>query len=154
MSSLAERNETITDLRHQYAGSDWMESQLLVAKPPRKMSFLGYRVADLMGEWMRGIYHLDHAALKRVEWENDHWVSFCLGWRTLATFDFDDLTRLVFLAHRMAIRVEVEGARNKILRLSFSRRIRRGGVWERHPSLSDAVSAFDAEYPNLEGQSQ
>src|SRR5688572_33483899 len=98
----------------KHSGADWIKAQLpyinkdrkgIPANPNAEMSPLGEAVANLLGELFYGIYHLDHKALYKVDWRNKVFIEFSLGWKQLATTDFDELSRLVFLAHHMAIRV-------------------------------------------------
>lgn len=110
--------------------------------PAVAFSPLGERVADLLGELFLGIYHLDHNALRRVDWSSNQHIEFSLGWRQLATADYDELTRLVFLAHHMAIRVSIEASTHHYLRLIFHQRVREGEHAYRHLALDDAVRAF------------
>jgi hypothetical protein len=125
-----------------YEGSGWIAAQLKYWKPNQHMSDLGIRVADLMGELFYGIYHLDPESLSKVDWANNHHIEFLLSWKDLATTDYEELTRLVFLAHHLSLRVSIEGARNKIIRLIFHPRSRDGHVWKRHPYLEEAVKQF------------
>lgn len=60
----------------------------------------------------------------------------------LSTFDFDGLTRLVFLAHDHAVRVEVTPCNPQMLRIAIWQRVRDGRISERHPTLDDAVSRW------------
>lgn len=122
-----------------YSGADWIKKSLMY---PKEMSELGKNVADLLGELFRGIYHLDYKQLRKVDWSNSYYIEFILGWKTLSTFDFDELTRLVFLAHHMAIRVEISPHAFKFIRLMFHQRNRDGDFAHRHPTLDDAVSTF------------
>jgi hypothetical protein len=71
---------------------------------------------------------------------------FGLGWSInhfgpLATFDADDLTRLVFMAHEKCIRVQVEGGPHG-LRIAIWRREREGCPYERHPTIDQALNSF------------
>ncbi len=127
----------------KYAGADWVEGNLKYwKKGGLKMSELGVRVADLLGELFNGIYHLDDKQLAKVEWDNDHHICFSLGWRSLATTDFNDLTRLVFLAHHLSLRVEIEASTHNFLRFIFHPRKRSGAGYGKHPTLDEAVMAF------------
>jgi hypothetical protein len=107
-----------------------------------KISPLGWEVAELLGELFYGIYHLDHKALKRTDWSNNSFIEFSLGWQCLATFDIDGLTRLVFLAHHRGIRIEVQGSKANYLKLLFHKRKRKGNIYQRHPTLAEAVAKF------------
>ena len=60
-----------------------------------------------------------------------------------ATFDGDLLTRLVVLAHRECVRVQVEPA-GFYLRISLHKRQRTGATWERHPTLRGALERLGA----------
>jgi hypothetical protein len=122
----------------EYAGSNWIELQY----PEKAMSPLGKNVADLLGELFQGIYPLDHKALSRVDWSNNNFIELSLGWHSMATTDFDELTRLVFLAHHMAIRVSIEASTHKYLKFIFHQRNRNGGLSARHPTLDEAVAQF------------
>lgn len=106
----------------------------------KTVSDLGKDVADLLGELFYGIYHISEEVAK-ADFSNDYWIEVLI-YKSLATFDFNDLTRLVFLAHHMAIRVDVGAARNGILKLMFHRRERDGGMSRRHPTLDEAVCSF------------
>jgi hypothetical protein len=125
----------------KYAGSDWIKSALKV-----KMSPLGEAVADLLGDLFFGIYHLDTKALRRVDWANDNHIVFSLGWHSLSTCDFDELTRLVILCHDRAIRCSVAASTHKYLELMFHQRQRDGGYSERHPTIEQAIEETRKAY--------
>lgn len=127
----------------QYAGADWLEKFLLHRKPEMNLSDLGRDVADLLGELYWGIYHLEPGALSRADWSATENIFLVISHRAdWSTFDFDNLTRLVFLAHHMAIRVELEPVAPKCMRVRFSRRQRSGATSERHPDLEEAIDTF------------
>lgn len=58
---------------------------------------------------------------------------------TLSSYDFDDLTRLVFLAHDRCIRVEVSQGGPGRLRIAIWQRKREGSMYERHPTIEQAL---------------
>ena len=61
----------------------------------------------------------------------------------MATFDFNQLTRLVLLAHDKCIRVSVEGmAKNKIRIAIWKRQGREGNMSLRHPTIEEAIYNF------------
>lgn len=134
----------------EYAGADWIEKSL---KYDGKMSKLGKNVADLLGELFHGIYHLDMSQLRKVDWGNSYCIEFLLGGKTISTCDYDELTRLVFLAHHMAIRVELSPYAFKYIMLRFHQRNRDGDFSQRHPSLEEAVNEFKNQVtiPEYEG---
>lgn len=65
--------------------------------------------------------------------------------RSLATFDCDELTRLVVLAHERCIRVEVSARMNYLEIMAHQRKGREGRFFERHPTLEDAVKALSTQ---------
>ena len=126
----------------EYSGSDWIERQLKCDNPHIQMSQLGQDVADLLGELYCGIYHLDLKQLFKVDWTNKYYIEISIGWKPFATVDYDELTRLVFLAHHRAIRVELSAATHKYIHLIFHQRKRIGDYAHRHPTLDEAVDDF------------
>jgi hypothetical protein len=143
-----------------YAGAEWLQAQLKYVHPEITLSPLGVNVANLLGELFLGLYHLDHKALYRAEWDNTHHIIVSIGWQDWSTVDFDKLTRLVFLAHWMALRVNLEGSKSHYIRLMFHQRSRLGDSYQRHPTLDEAVQTFkdrvslpqllEAVHPELE----
>lgn len=118
-----------------HAGADWLRSSGVVLSP------LGERVADLVGELVQGIYHLGDRAFQ-PNWAHDHFIELRLR-QDLATFDGNMLTRLVFLAHDYCIRVEVSPCNPQFLSLMFHQRKPTGSMWARHPSIRQALEAFE-----------
>lgn len=58
-----------------------------------------------------------------------------------ATFDFSGLTEAVIMAHDRCIRFEIEPSGPGMLKLIFHKREGREGlVWQRHPTLEQAIS--------------
>lgn len=62
---------------------------------------------------------------------------------SLSTFDGDGLTRLVLAAHRHVCRVDVSSSRGGLLVLRVHPRSAEGGLFERHPTLSDLAAAIE-----------
>ena len=118
-----------------HSGADWVKSGLKT-----EMSPLGENVANLLGEWAFGIYHLEDM-LHKVDWSNDRWIEINY-YGELATFDFDRLTALVFMAHWYCIRVSVRPCNFRYLKILFHRRTRDGAYSQRHPTLDEAVNDF------------
>ncbi len=112
------------------------------------VSPFGERVAELLGELFGGLYHLDLKSINRAGWSDDRYIEISFYSNGMSTFDFDDLTRLVFLAHHLAIRVVIKPCNMHYLRLAFSPRGRKGDLYIRHPCLDEAVENFKA-YVNL-----
>lgn len=76
---------------------------------------------------------------------------FGLGWSVkhnrgdLATFDFNQLTKLVVMGHDKCIRVSVEGvksSREHAVLICIWKRERDGSMYERHPILEDHIKTI------------
>lgn len=101
------------------------------------------RCLGLLASWVGGTHHIrDHMSVNRVDWTHPWHVSICFRCN-VSTFDFDLLTRLVFLAHDLLIRVDLEGASTRYFRLMLSvRHKRQGEVNERHPTIEGALAKW------------
>lgn len=89
-------------------------------------------VADIFG----GFHHVQGKV-------HPHGRGICLNTRLgcFATFDFNDLTRAVFLAHDRAIRFEIRPSGPGMLALCLSFRGKRDGhIYERHPTIDSAIA--------------
>jgi hypothetical protein len=69
---------------------------------------------------------------------------FGRGWKvsahSMATYDHDELTRLVFLAHDRCVRVEIVPSGPGRIGLAISKRHgRNGSMYSRHPSIKCAL---------------
>lgn len=83
------------------------------------------------------------------------------GWKVseysgrLATFDFDGLTRLVFLAHDKCVRAEIcQSGPGRVGICIWKRHGRSGDMFARHPSLKCALINWrakhvDPDYPSV-----
>lgn len=91
-----------------------------------------------------GEHHIP-GKLKPAGWG---WSVTYLG--ELASFDFDGLTRLVFLAHDRCVRVSVSSAGPRRVCIMIHPRAREGGMSQRHPTLEHAIALFrkDPVEPN------
>lgn len=125
-----------------YSGSDWLQENIRAKGQKMQVSPLGKDVADLLGELFYGIYHISPKALNKTDWSNPIWIEITIGYQDFSTTDFDTLTRLVFLAHHMAIRVSLDAVARQHIRLIFHRRERAGDYSRRHPYLEEAVKRF------------
>ena len=111
-------------------GTEWLRAC------GKEVSDSGSRVAELVNWWLRGIYHAQ-ADVLRADWsgESVELIYYARGGR-LATYDADDLTRLVVGAHDAAVRVSIEACNPHYLRIWFHPRGRNGAnFYSRHPSL-------------------
>ena len=117
-----------------FMGANWIKNSL-----KKEMSPLGESVADLLGDVFLGIYHLDFKALNRVCWEDDYVVIFVYR-GDLATVDFNQLTRLVVLAHDRMLRISIEGVGPGYMKLIFHQRHKRtGSMSERCPTIEEHI---------------
>jgi hypothetical protein len=67
------------------------------------------------------------------------------GWamvdtRGFATYDFYNLTKLVLMAHKYAIRVEIQTYGINKHKICIWQRVRDGKMSERHPTIEDAIN--------------
>ena len=129
-----------------HAGSDWIKKDLRILG---EMSPLGEEVADLLGDLYQGIYHIDSKRLKAVNWSNNLWISIILPHNGFATFDFRRLTHLVLLCHDRLIRCEIKGKSPwGYMELMFHKRKgRTGNMFERHPTIEDAIKMYRGRTP-------
>ena len=110
--------------------------------PKAEISPFGERVADLLDEWQFGLYHMDPKALQKARWYDTHCIQISLGSAGpggLATYDYDNMTRLVFLAHEYCIRIAIHPGGTKSLTLVFHPRSRDGDQFGKHPTIDEAL---------------
>ena len=92
--------------------------------------------ARVLARAYRGIHHVPYWR-RRKPWGNGIAVSVQ---GRMATFDFDVLTRLVVAAHDECVRVEIVPGGPGLLKVCLHpRKDRVGPVWERHPTIEDAI---------------
>lgn len=123
-------------MMNTYAGGEWLKGQGVDVSP------FGVRVADLLGYIYRGLYHLD--VEHKANWNGVGHIEVKLD-RDLSTFDSSQLTELVLLAHRMAIRIAIMPLSNRTIKLIFHERRRGGEWWNNHPSIHEAIEKFEKE---------
>lgn len=135
----------MSEQKRLYAGADWVRAAFKCEPSP-----LGVAVADLLGDVEKGIYHASTGGLSKVDWANPDYIAVPLT-HDLATFDRDELTRLVVLCHDRCLRLEIAAAGRRQLKLGFSPRQREGSTYERHPTIEAAVASIRADYAVPEG---
>ncbi len=68
----------------------------------------------------------------------------------LATFDGDQLTRLVFLAHDRCVRVSILNSGPRMVRIVIHPRMgREGGFSVKHPTIEDALAVWRKTNPAI-----
>lgn len=130
--------------RMDHAG--WVESNW--PPPAGKLTDFQAKVMDILGMVGGGI------CFAPIAWRTVQWVhgrnGLSLIWKDrngLSTFDFDELTKLVFLCHEARIRCCIDPGGPRMFRLSFWPRVHDGAIYARHPNLDEAVAAFRAYLP-------
>lgn len=103
------------------------------------------RVAVLLDRWI-GLHHIPSKIIREVDW-SDPWCVEIAITRSLGTYDLDEMTRLVFLAHDLCVRVEVFPNTSSSMNLMFHPRVRHGGVFSRHPTIEQAITSWRRTYP-------
>lgn len=85
-------------------------------------------------EWACGEHHLPEVRVFGSGIHINHYGD-------LSTFDFDRLTRLVLLAHRDAVRIEIKNSGPRMVRIIAHRRKHDDAACmsQRHPSLDDLI---------------
>ena len=106
----------------------------------------GATVAALLSDLVGGLHHWNTRQLKAVDWTNSHYIVITAS-MSLATWDNNALTRLVFLAHDYCVRVDVQPASPQSIRLLFHPRQRNGSPMERHPTIEEAVEDWRKRNP-------
>lgn len=124
----------------KHVGSAWLRQCHI-----ENLSPLGEQVADLLGDLFSGLYHLDGA--EKVDWANGHHIEVRIAHKEWGSFDSNLLTKLVFLAHDRCLRVSMNPRSHYALTLLFHQRQRDGGVWERHPTIEQALTMHREYYP-------
>ncbi len=94
------------------------------------------KVEAVLDEVYCGLHHLPNKLKDCGHWfELNHYGD-------LATFDFNQLTILVFAAHKYCVRVSVNQSGRGMIKLLFHNREREGGISQRHPTLDGAIEQY------------
>jgi hypothetical protein len=113
---------------------------------PEKLSEFQSKVIDIVGMVGGGIYNANICSPEKIDWDYGNGVS--LTWnQELATWDFDQLSRLVFLCHAARIRCSLSAVAPRKIRMCFWQRKATGDMAVRHPNLDEAVTAFKQYLP-------
>jgi hypothetical protein len=110
-------------------------------------SLFGARVAAVLAATYGGTHHLDRVRMQKVRWTALDYIEVCLGPKEeLATWDFDQLTMLVVLAHDACIRLSIRPGGQALKLLFHPRRGRVGSMSRRHPGIEEHVALIRAHY--------
>lgn len=113
---------------------------------PDQLSEFQTKVTDIVGMVGGGIYNAPIA--DKINWSYGGSGVAVIWQRELASFDFGQLTLLVFLCHEARIRCQVESAGPRQLRIAFWQRTHEGDMAVRHPNLDEAVVDFRKHLPH------
>jgi hypothetical protein len=93
----------------------------------------------------RGEHHIPRSGVKPMG--DQGWCVNYYG--DLATFDFDSLTRFVFLAHDLCVRASVLSSGPRMVKLAIWKRSKReGSMFERHPTIESALASWRERNPS------
>ncbi len=119
----------------KYSGSDWLKNSY----SEKIFSSFGIEVADLLGQVWRGIYHMPASSLRKVNWSHPDFVEINID-KTLATFDYSNLTELIVLCHDRMIRLEINPLNFRYLKIYFhKRKTREGDICRKMPTIEDHI---------------
>lgn len=114
--------------------------------PPRTLNEFQRKVCDILGMAGGGT----HSPINwdRAIWEyGDGQTSFACVWQgEMSTWEFSQLTLLVFLCHEARIKLTMTGTGPHLMRLAFHERSDATTMAEGHPSLVQAVRWFRDVY--------
>jgi hypothetical protein len=111
---------------------------------PAELNEFQVRAITILGIVGGGIYNAP------IAWSGVWWHPEAIGvswYKGLATFDFSELTTLVFLAHEARIRASIAPCNPKHVEIHLHRRAATGSMSRRHPDLDEAVAAWRALLP-------
>lgn len=60
----------------------------------------------------------------------------------LSTFDFDELTKLVYAAHKYAVRVSIGSSGPRMVKIILHARKRTGSFCHRHPTITETIEQY------------
>lgn len=93
----------------------------------------------MLADLMNGFNH----TFGTIKPSSDDGISIAIRYEDWSTFDFDRLTRAVFMAHDRCIRFEISHSSSGYLRLSFHKRKREADdICRTHPTLEQALEKF------------
>lgn len=137
------------------AAGDWVQNRLneharrlgqrkrnpVISEAPVLSEFQHHALATLVRAMGTGIYNLP------IKWERGDYsydgAVHVVMYGSLASYDFNHLTRLVIAAHDACVRVSIEARARRYIGISLHRRQgREGDMSSRHPTIEQAIEAF------------
>jgi hypothetical protein len=114
-----------------------------------KVSKFMLTVLSILSKTFGGLHHTDATNnWKKKDFIQTRYIEYSDFRDHFSTFDYNELTKLVLLAHEKGIRISIgvnrDSSRNKRLILSFANRmgVRKGCISKRHPSLQELVKTY------------
>ena len=102
-----------------------------------------YECYELLADLFGGFHHVYNEP-------KEHGTGICLNTSShrMATFDFNALTVAVFMAHDRMIRIEIAPSGPGMVKLCLHKRHKRDGMmYERHPTIEQALAAYRERFP-------
>ena len=127
----------------KYAGADWLRGTM-----KSDMSPLGEKVADILGQAWRGIYHMDNSAIKKTNWSDTYIIEVNI-YQGLATWDGHTLLALVVLCFDAKVRLSIISCNMQYIKLQFHQRLppdKSTHGFESIPTLEKAVEQMRRFY--------
>lgn len=104
------------------------------------ISSLAEKALVVISRLYGGLHNMPWEHKEKFDYYDNQHVSI-IWFGGMATFDSDKLTTLVFLAHELALRIEVSPRAFRYLKISFwERKGRTGSLFDRHPSIDEVIS--------------
>jgi len=97
------------------------------------------------------IYYGSHHIPSNIKQFGSGWAINHYG--DIATHDFNQLTRMVFLAHDMCYRLQIQqGAPGGVKIIVWKRGVRTGDISDRHPTVEQALAIWREKHKNEEAR--
>ncbi len=111
------------------------------------------RIEGVLAFTYRGLHHVPMHRAKWIGSKGDHCVVAVSD--QIATWDFDELTRLVAAAHHYCVRVEINASGPRLINLRLTaRHYRSGDICRRHPAMQEHLANFNfGDAPFTEAES-
>lgn len=108
------------------------------------MSFIQMSEQDAI-DFFAVLYYGKHHFTSKIKPFGHGWSMNHYG--DVASFDFNFLTRLVFLAHDRCIRTSIMQGGPGGVKIAIHQRVREGGMAERHPTINQALETWREKHP-------
>lgn len=94
------------------------------------------RALDALCWVLKGEHHLPRSGVRACGPTGVEFTTF----QDYATFDFDELTRIVYAGHKFCVRIELSGAAPGFLRVqAYARDVSGKDMFERHPTVQQLI---------------